>query len=100
MFGHMSTQDKICSDNGQMLIEMYSSIIFWLGHLSDQTDLFRSTPKVLEKCQMSDCYFMLCKPKSPGSIMEQIDTVKTKYHTAIAGHNGTRLSNKASTKHY
>jgi len=30
-----------------------------------------------------------------GSTKEQIDTVKTKYHTAITGHNGIRLSDKA-----
>ena len=33
--------------------------------------------------------------ESPGSTKEQIDTVKTKYHTAITGHNGIRLSDKA-----
>ena len=33
---------------------MYSSIIFWLGHLSDQTGICTG------QHQMSDCYFMFC----------------------------------------
>ena len=41
----------------QTLVEICT--VAWLGHLSDQTGICRSTLKVLGKCQLSDCYFML-----------------------------------------
>ena len=40
MPGHMSTQDKICSEKSSDISRnLYCSIVFWLGHLSDQTGI-------------------------------------------------------------
>ena len=48
--------------NNLTLVEIYA-ITLNLAQTCVRLDweLYRSTPKVFGKCQMSDCYFMLCK---------------------------------------
>ena len=43
VLGHVSAQFVLkCTQNDLTLIEMYGSVTFWLGHLSDQTGICMS----------------------------------------------------------